>query len=74
MKFLFLAKFSPDVKIVSQIYREKTNQNNERSRVKTLLVEVTTFLLGNMANWVPSSARDGHSLIQHAEKQCDYVV
>lgn len=44
MKFLFLARFSPDVKTVSQTYREKSNQNNERIKVKTLLVEVRTCL------------------------------
>lgn len=40
MKFLFLDSFSPDVKIVSQTYKEKGKQNNKMVRQKVFLVDL----------------------------------
>lgn len=45
MKFLFLARFSPEFKIVSQICRENTKQNNKTIRQKVCLAEARKFLL-----------------------------
>lgn len=59
MKFLFLARFSPDVKIVSQIY-----QNKERIRVKTVLTEVGNFLLRDPGEYSESDTVLGHGRAQ----------
>lgn len=60
MKFLFLARVSPEVKTVSQIYREKTDQNNERIKIKIFLMEVRNFLLRGMENMVNQTGSSGH--------------
>ena len=51
MKFLFLARFSPEVKIVSQTYREKTDSNNERTRIKIFPVELSAKRYGEHSEW-----------------------
>ena len=45
MKFRFLDRFSPEVKMVSQVYREKAKQNNKVVKQQVLLVEAMDFLL-----------------------------
>lgn len=62
MKFLFLARFSPDVKIVSQIYQN--NQNKERIRVKTVLTEMGNFLLRYPGECSKSDTVLGHGRAQ----------
>lgn len=75
MKFLFLARFSPDVKTVSQICREKTNQNNERIRVKTLLVEVRIFLNGYWETWqIRHHLRPGKAQFNSALGKADVTI
>lgn len=63
MKFLFLARFSPEFKIVSQICRENTKQNNKTIRQKVCLAEARKFLLRStellVGNKTASSTRKG---------------
>lgn len=57
MKFLFLARFSPEVKTVSQIYKEKANQNR-------ISVEVRNFLLRGTGEHGKLDTSYGHGWAQ----------